>query len=159
MLQASALFLGAFAVWIVLQHQMSAPMLAAGGLAALACVLITAALPRLGRELFTRMPRFVAVQTLRLGAAFADALATVRAALAGDVKLRPALVRVRTRAADAFSIAMLAHWISGTPGAVVIAADEEGLLVHVNNENDERFDNIGTWEEALVATRRRGRAQ
>jgi multisubunit Na+/H+ antiporter MnhE subunit len=159
MLQASALFLGVFALWMVLQRELSAPMLAAGAIAALACVLITAALPRLGRDLFTRMPRFIAVETLRVGAAFADAATTVRAALAGDVKLRPALVRVRTRASDVFSIFVLAHWISGTPGAVVIAADDEGLLVHVNDENDERFENIGSWEETLLAGRRRGPAQ
>lgn len=150
MLQASALFLGSFALWLGLQQRLDSLSLAAGALAALGCVAITARLPRLGRAFFTRMPRLAAVQVMGLGGALMQSIATLRAAIAADVKLKPALVRVRTRVRDASGVAALAQWIGAAPGAVAIATDEEGLLVHVNNEGDERFARIRGWEELLL---------
>ncbi|MBS0383921.1 MAG: Na+/H+ antiporter subunit E [Proteobacteria bacterium] len=150
MLQASALFLGVFGLWLGLQQRFDAATIAGGALAALACVRMTARLPHLGRGTFTRMPQLAAVQVARLGSAFAEALTTIRAAIAADVKLTPALVRVRTRTDDALSTATLAAWIGAAPGAVVIATDSDGLLVHVNNESDERFANMRHWEEVLA---------
>lgn len=150
MLQAIALFSGTFSLWLLLEQRFTLAALVAGAAAALVCVALTARLPGLGRRTFTQMPKLAAVQMLRVGAAFADAITTVRAAIAADVKLRPALVRVRTRAGDALSIAALANWIGATPGAVVIASDAEGLLVHVNDEADERFTRIRDWEAALA---------
>jgi len=149
MLQAVALFSGTFVVWLLLEQRFTPAALAAAVAAAVACVLLTARLPRLGRRTFTLMPKLAAVQLMRTGAAFADAIRTVRAAIAADVKLRPALVRVRTRGGDALSVATLANWIGATPGAVVISNDSEGLLVHVNDEGDERFSRVRDWESLL----------
>ena len=155
MLEAIALFLWTFAVWLSLQQQFTVFGLAIALAACVASVLVAARLPRLGRGTFTRMPRLAVEQAMRTGAAFADALAIVRSAIAADVRLRPALVRVRTRTSDAIGLATLANLIGASPGAVVIASDEEGLLVHVNQEGDERFANIRSWDAVLDSKERR----
>jgi len=158
MLQAAALFFGTFAVWLLLEQQFTAAALLVAIAASIACVVMTARLPRLGRRTFTQMPKLAAVQAMRSGAALSDAISTVRAAIAADVKLKPALVRVRTRGGDVLGIATLANWISATPGAVVISSDDEGLLVHVNQEGDERFARIRDWEALLEDGASKGRS-
>src|SRR5258706_15743819 len=100
MLQAIALFSGTFAVWLLLEQRFTTAALLVGVAAAISCVVMTARLPKLGRRTFTQMPRLAAVQAMRTGAALADAIATVRAAIAADVQLKPALIRVRTRGGD-----------------------------------------------------------
>ena len=150
MLQAIALFCGMFSVWLLLQQQVTAAALLAAAGASLVCVALTARVAGLGRGTFTLMPKLVLVQLGRAGAVFADALVTVRAAIAADVKLKPALVRVRIRANDTLSTAALGNWIGATPGAVVIASDGEGLLVHVNDEADDRFAHVRDWEASLL---------
>ncbi|MFZ2029341.1 MAG: Na+/H+ antiporter subunit E [Vitreimonas sp.] len=155
MLQAIALFSGMFGAWLLLEQRFTPAALVVALAAAIACVVLTARLPRLGRRTFTLMPKLAAVQFMRTGAAFSDAIRTVRAAIAADVRLRPALVRVRTRGGDALSVATLANWIGATPGAVVISIDSDGLLVHVNDESDERFARIRDWE-ALLTHKRSG---
>ena len=157
MLQAIALFSGSFAVWLLLEQRFAAAALIAAIAAAIVCVLLTARLPRLGRRTFTLMPKLAAVQLMRTGGALVDAIGTVRAAIAADVRLKPALVRVRTRASDALSVATLATWIGATPGAVVISSDNDGVLVHVNDEGDERFARIRDWESMLARGPSRGR--
>ena len=150
MLQAIALFFGTFSVWLLLEQRFSAVALIVAAVAGLVCVALTARLTGLGQRTFTMMPKLAAMQLLRAGAALGDAITTVRAAIAADVKLRPAWVRVRTRANDTLSVATLANLISATPGAVVIASDSDGLLVHVNDEADERFAQIRDWEASLA---------
>jgi len=150
MLEAIALFLGTFVLWLLLQQQFTALGFVAGTMACAAAVLVAARLPRLGRGTFTQTPRLIIVQVARAGAAFADALAIARSAIAADVKLKPALVRVRTRTREALGMAALANLIGAAPGAVVIATDEEGLLVHVNQEGDERFAAVRSWEDMLA---------
>jgi multisubunit Na+/H+ antiporter MnhE subunit len=157
MLQAIALFSGTFGVWLLLEQRFTAAALLAAIAASIGCVLLTARLPRFGRRTFTLMPRLAAVQLMRTGGALADAISTVRAAIAADVKLKPALVRVRTRAGDTLAVATLASWIGATPGAIVISSDSEGLLVHVNDEGDERFSRIRDWETSLAQGPIRGR--
>jgi multisubunit Na+/H+ antiporter MnhE subunit len=157
MLQSIALFSGTFVTWLLLEQRFTVAALAAAVAAAIGCVVLTARLPRLGRRTFTLMPRLALVQLTRTAAAFSDAIQTVRAAIAADVKLRPALVRVRTRGGDALSIAALANWIGATPGAVVISTDSDGLLVHVNDEGDERFDRIRDWEAMAALKQSRER--
>ncbi len=149
MLEAIVLFLWTFAVWLFLQQQFTALAIASALLASGACVLVAWRLSRLGGGTFTRMPRLALLQAMRIGAAFAEAFAIVRAAIAADVRLKPALVRVRARTSDAVGLATLANVIAAAPGAVVIASDEEGLLVHVNQEGDERFANVRAWEAVL----------
>ena len=155
MLEAIVLFLWTFAVWLLLQQQFTAFGLATALAASIACLVVAARLPRLGRGTFSRMPRLAVEQAMRTGAAFADALAIVRGAIAADVRLKPALVRVRTRTSEALGLATLANLIGASPGAVVIASDEEGLLVHVNQEGDERFAKVRTWE-AVFDRKERG---
>jgi len=150
MLQAIALFSGTFAVWLLLEQRFTMTALLVAAAASIACVVVTARLPRLGRRTFTQMPKLAAMQAMRAGAALADAIGTVRAAIAADVKLRPALVRVRTRGSDVLGVASLANLIGATPGAVVISSDDEGLLVHVNQEGDERFAHVRDWEALLA---------
>jgi multisubunit Na+/H+ antiporter MnhE subunit len=154
MLEAIVLFLWTFAVWLLLQQQFTVFGLASALAASVACVLVAARLPRLGRGTFTRMPRLAAAQAMQMGGAFADAFQIVRAAIAADVRLRPALVRVRTRTSEALGLATLANLIGASPGAVVIASDEEGLLVHVNQEGDERFAKVRTWDAAFDSKER-----
>ncbi|MBI3439992.1 MAG: Na+/H+ antiporter subunit E [Proteobacteria bacterium] len=150
MLQAIALFCGVFSLWLLLEQRFTAiALLAAVGVAAL-CVMLTARLSGLGRGTFTLMPKLAAMHMARAGVAIGDAIRTVGAAIAADVKLRPALVRVRTRAGDTLSSAALANLIAATPGAIVIASDAEGLLVHVNDEADERFNQVRDWEASLA---------
>jgi multisubunit Na+/H+ antiporter MnhE subunit len=158
MLQAIALFSGTFAVWLMLEQRFTMAALLVAAAASIVCVVMTARLPRLGRGTFTQMPRLAAVQAMRAGAALGDAIVTVRAAIAADVKLRPALVRVRTRGSDVLGVATLANWIGATPGAVVISSDDEGLLVHVNQEGDERFAHIQDWEALLGDGAGKGRS-
>lgn len=152
--EAIALFLWTFAVWLLLQQQFTAFGVATALAACAASVLVAARLPRLGRGTFTRMPRLALEQAMRTGAAFADALVILRAAIAADVRLKPALVRVRTRTSEALGIAALANMIGASPGAVVIASDEEGLLVHVNQEGDEPFASVRVWDAALESKER-----
>ena len=154
MLEAIVLFLWTFAVWLLLQQQFTVFGLAEALAASLACLFVAARVARLGRGTFTRMPRLAAEQAMRTGAAFADALAIVRAAIAADIRLKPALVRVRTRTSEALGLATLANLIGASPGAVVIASDEEGLLVHVNQEGDERFAKVRTWDAVLESKER-----
>ena len=64
------------------------------------------------------------------------ALKTIRAAVAADVSMRPALVRVSNWRGDQRERARIAHAVGATPAAVVVDADEQGVLVHVNDEHD-----------------------
>jgi multisubunit Na+/H+ antiporter MnhE subunit len=155
MLEAIALFLGTFVLWLLLQQQFMALGIAAAVAASASVTLIAAQLARPGRGTFTRMPQLLLVQTTRAGAAFADTFAIVRAAIAADVRLKPALVRVRTRSSEPLGLATLANLIGASPGAVVIASDEEGLLVHVNQEGDERFAEVRSWEGLFEREERR----
>jgi len=73
---------------------------------------------------FTRAPQAMAMWVMRTPAMMAEALATVRAAVAADVSLKPALVRVRGSGA-----------IGASPGPVVINTDGESTLLHVLDED------------------------
>jgi multisubunit Na+/H+ antiporter MnhE subunit len=146
MLEAIALFFWAFVIWLLVEQDFTAFAFAAAFMAAAGAVIIAARLARWGRGAFTRMPRLFLAMAMRTGAAVADALEIVRAAIAADVTLKPALVRVRTRSAEQASVAALANLLGASPGAIVIAADQEGLLVHVNREDDERFADLRNWE-------------
>lgn len=64
------------------------------------------------------------------------ALKTIRAAVAADVSMRPALVRVSSGRGDQRGRARIAHAVGAAPAAVVVDADEQGVLVHVNDEHD-----------------------
>src|SRR5262245_54251158 len=73
-----------------------------------------------GRNPFASAPQFLALIARRASAQFAGALATMRAALAADVTLQPALVRVRTNVAGPHAKAAMISLVSAAPGAVIV---------------------------------------
>jgi multisubunit Na+/H+ antiporter MnhE subunit len=84
---------------------------------------------------FSTAPQFLLLIFSRSGAVLHGALSTIRAALAADVRLKPALVRVRSEAIGAAAKAAAADLISAAPGSIVVETDSEGTLVHVMNED------------------------
>ncbi|MES1204105.1 MAG: Na+/H+ antiporter subunit E [Pseudomonadota bacterium] len=137
MLNAAALLACLWALWLLILDRWTRPeTLAAAGAAALLCVLLAARLGALGGPgPYGALPRLFFLRVGRVGAVLAGAVATLRAALAPDLKLRPALVRVRTREASALAQAEFATLINVAPGAVVVAADDSSLLVHALQED------------------------
>lgn len=136
MLHAAAMLAGLAIIWLIGAPHAQFPqdvMFAVG--AALAGVLLTARLGGVAPNAFARAPQFILVGLARFGAVLRGALSTMRAAIAADVTVKPALVRMRTRAASPFAVAALADMISAAPGAVVVETDEDGLLVHVIDED------------------------
>jgi len=102
-----------------------------------AALVSTAAAMRLGgvrKNPFSTSPQFLVLIASRSGAVVRGALSTMRAAIAADVTLRPALVSVRADAAGLTAKAAAADLISAVPGSVVVETDGDGMLVHVTNE-------------------------
>lgn len=87
-------------------------------------------------------PKFLA----RLVTNLAGAASVGRAALAADVSLNPALVRLRALS-DSNSLAVLAGMISAAPGANVVETDAEGFLIHVLNEDELDAERLGAIAE------------
>jgi multisubunit Na+/H+ antiporter MnhE subunit len=81
------------------------------------------------------------------------ALRTLRAALAADITLSPALLRLRSRADDDSAAANLAAMISATPGSVVVGADSGSLLVHVINEGSGELADFARLETLACGER------
>jgi multisubunit Na+/H+ antiporter MnhE subunit len=84
---------------------------------------------------YLRLPKLIALRAAGLGRVANGAADVARRSLAGDAKLHPALVRFRTRTKAGASRAAFANALAA-PGAVVVEADEESLLVHVLIEDD-----------------------
>ncbi len=144
MLHAAAMFIGLALVaallapgqlWIILAS-------AGGGLAASIWLGGVTPAP-------LRLPAMAPLLLRRLGANLGGAIATARAALAGDVALKPALVRLRTRLRDPSALAALAGMISAAPGANVVETDADGLLVHVLNEDVMEADALAALEARM----------
>lgn len=137
MLHAAAMLTGLFTLWLVLTQRWSTPVdfaIAAG--VAFVCVMFASRFGGLGRSgPFARAPQTLALSMGRAGAVVRGALATVRAAVAADVTLKPALVRLKWRANDEGARVMFADLISSAPGAVVVETETDGALVHVINED------------------------
>lgn len=93
-----------------------------------------------------RLPMAAPQLLTRLVANLAGAASVGRAALAADVSLKPALVRLRALS-DSNSLAMLAGMISAAPGANVVETDAEGFLVHVLNEDELDAERLGAVAE------------
>lgn len=151
MLHAAAMFAGLLLVWLALTQRAASPAdYAIAAAAALACVLFAWRFGGMGRA-FSRAPRLLILRLSRAGAILSGALSTLRAALAADVTLKPALVRVRTRAVGAGARAVLAEMISAAPGQVVIETDAEGLLLHVMDEDRVDAAELGVIEAQVLA--------
>jgi multisubunit Na+/H+ antiporter MnhE subunit len=137
MINAAAMFITLWGLWLLLAQQGVGPQaLGVGAGVAAACVIVAARLGALsGRGAYAHAPHLIGFAAGRAGVVVAGALGAVRAAIAADVTLKPALVRIKTRAQTALSQAALADLISAAPGAVVVEADAGGLLVHVLDED------------------------
>src|SRR5690606_33333138 len=103
---------------------------------------------------FEQAPRLAIVTVMRVGAVLRGAVATLRAALAADVTLNPALVRVKTRARDPSDRAAFAGMISATPGMAVVETEPDGMLVHLTEEDAIDAEDLGELEAMLLAGRR-----
>jgi multisubunit Na+/H+ antiporter MnhE subunit len=150
MLHAAAMLIGTCILWLLAtQRWNSAEDFAIAACAASACVLIAARLGGVGGG-FARAPQFALLALARAGPVVRGALATLRSALAADVTLKPALVRVRTRASSAAERAAFANMISATPGMAVVDTDADGLLVHVTNEDAIDAADLGRLEHLVM---------
>lgn len=150
MLHAAAMLTGLFIIWLALtQRGFSIVDLAVAFAVAMACVLATWRFGGIGRA-FVRAPRLLALRLARVGAVARGAVRTLRDAIAADVTLRPALVRVRSRVTGAGARAVLAELISAAPGEVVVEADADGLLLHVNDEDGVDAAELGALEAQVL---------
>ena len=150
MLHAAAMLTGLFLIWLALtQRAFSIPDLAVAFAAALACVLAAWRFGGVGRG-FARAPRLLVLRMRRAGAVVRGAVRALRDAIAADVTLRPALVRVRSRVTGAGARAVLAELISAAPGQVVVEADADGLLLHVNDEDGVDAAELGALEAQVL---------
>jgi multisubunit Na+/H+ antiporter MnhE subunit len=134
MLHAAALFAGIFALWVALTGRVaSAADLAMAAGAAATCVAIAAWVSGVRGNAFASAPQRMLLAAGRAGAVLRGAVSTIRAALAADITLNPALVRIKTRSRSASAIAF-ANMISAAPGSVVVEAELDSVLVHVIDE-------------------------
>ncbi|MGE0596623.1 MAG: Na+/H+ antiporter subunit E [Hyphomonadaceae bacterium] len=147
MLHAAAMLTGLLLLWLMFAGVPATPE--AWLVAGLACVAATA-LVRLwsGRGFASAAPDGRALlsamaQARGLGA---GVLSTMRAALAADVTLRPALVRIKVRSESEGARAAMARIISATPGRAVVELDGDGLLAHVLQEEAIDAAELGTLE-------------
>lgn len=136
MLHAAAMLAGLAIIWLIgAPHAHFSQDVVFAGTAVVCSVAIAARLGGVSPNAFASAPQFVLLSISRFGAVLRGALSTMRAALAADVTVKPALVRMRTRATTPFGIAAFADMISAAPGAVVVETDDDGLLVHVIDED------------------------
>jgi multisubunit Na+/H+ antiporter MnhE subunit len=136
MLHAAAMLGGLFAIALLMsQGWLSREQAALAFVAALASLAAAIWLGGVRRNPFSRAPQFLVLLLSRAGAVLRGALATIRAALAADVTLTPALERVRADGVGALAQAGAANAISAAPGSAVVETDSEGMLVHVLHED------------------------
>jgi len=154
MLHVAALIAGLTGLWITLFWGSAPPAeLAAAGLCA--AVLTAMWIARLGgvdRESAPhwRVLRLAPLFARRVSEAARGAGAAARAAIAADVTLRPALVRIRTRRQSEASRAALAHFISAAPGGVIVDVDGDGMLTHVLHEDALDAPELAALEAQVV---------
>ncbi len=153
MLHAATMLTGLWALWMTLtQRWDGGGELGLGLVAALTCVLTAARFGGLSSSTFS--PGILALTLRHLPAVFRGALATLRAAVAADITLRPALVRIKPRPSSDSARASFAGLISAAPGTLVVEADADGLLVHVLNEDSVDAREISNIEERVLAVLR-----
>ena len=150
MLHAAAMLLGLCVLWLLATQRFHsiADIAIAIGAAAL-CVLVAARTSGIGRA-FARAPWAFSTAVARTGAVLGGCLATMRAGLAPDMPIKPALVHVRTRGRGP-ERAAFADMLSATPGLAVVDTDPDGLLVHVMNEDAIDAAELGQLEEGVNA--------
>lgn len=151
MLHAAAMLIGIFALAVVVIGRGPMPeALLAAALIAAACTLFAVRFGGVGKNVFAA-PQLGVLGLSQTGAVLRGAMATLRAAVAADVTLKPALVRVKTRSDDGFVRAALATQMSAPPGGAVVETDDDGFLVHVINEDGVDASGIGGLEGRVRA--------
>ena len=151
MLQAAGLFVSLTVSWMLLTQHFSGLGLAIAASASVVCVVMAMRMPGLGRGTFTTAPRLATVLASRMAGAFLGALRVIGAAISADIRLDPALVRIRTGLTGELGRAMFADVLGASPGIVVIGVDDAGLLAHVNEENGEELRDVRDWEARIGA--------
>ena len=151
MLHAAAMLIGffLFALLAFAQRDLAEAALFAAVLAA-AGVAFAARFGGLGATVMSA-PQALVLGTLRSGAVLSGALKVIRSALAADVTLKPALVRVKARAQTGLARAVMADLVSATPGSVVVENEPDAALVHVTDEDAIDAAEIGALESRVVA--------
>jgi len=152
MLHAAAMLSGIFLLWLLLTQRWATPMdFALAGAAALVCVGAGLMLGGVRDTPFSRAPQAIFLGASRIGAVFSGALSTLRAALAADVSVKPALVRLKLQTSAGPARAAFAEAISAAPGVVVVDSDADGVLAHVINEDDVDAADLGVVEARVAA--------
>lgn len=149
MLHAAAMLIGLLAIWL-LYGSNAPPELALAFGASTVCVLIAWRFGGFDRG-FMQAPARFGLGLARVGAVVRGALITMRAAMAADVTLAPALVRVKTRASSVGARAAIADMISAAPGMVVVESDDDGFLVHVTHEDAVDASDLGRLEARVLS--------
>lgn len=157
MLHVAALVAGLAGLWIILAWTANpaapaAELVAAGVFVAVLTALWTARLGGVDRESAPhwRVLRLAPLFMRRISATLQGAGAAARAAIAADVTLRPALVRIRTRRQSDASRSALAHFISAAPGGVIVDIDGDGMLAHVLQEEALDAPQLAALETQVV---------
>ncbi|HET9230953.1 MAG TPA: Na+/H+ antiporter subunit E [Vitreimonas sp.] len=136
MLHAAAMLAGLFALGLLLTLGWASSdqaLLVFG--AALASAGAAMWLGGIRKNAFSTAPQFIVLIASRALDVVRASLTTIRAALAADVTLKPALVSVHAETAGPFARAAAADLISAVPGSVVVETESDGVLVHVMNED------------------------
>lgn len=157
MLHAAAMLLGIFVLALLAYAQR--PLAEASAYAALtagACLVFAARFGGAGPTMWSA-PQALALGLARTGAVVMGAVRVLRSAIAADVTLNPALVRVRARAQRRLSRAVIADLVSAAPGAVVVETEADGDLVHVIDEEKIDAEDLGLIEARVIAALEDGR--
>lgn len=158
MLHAAAMLAGLFVVGLMLtQAWASGDGLVLVFAAALLAVAVSLRFGGARKTPFSAAPQFIMLLSARADDVLRSALSTIRMALAADVTLRPALVRVRAEEGGAFVTAAAADAISAEPGRVVVETDGEAMLVHVINEEATQSDVLAKLHRRAALLLGRGR--
>jgi multisubunit Na+/H+ antiporter MnhE subunit len=150
MLQAAAMLVGLWAAWLLLsQAPLTLENLAVAAAAAALCAAVSV---RFGGVRDLGAPLGVAWRRLRRAPeTFRAALSTARAAIAADISLRPALIRIKPRQGRVAVKAAFAEAISANPGWIAVESDADGLLAHVLDEEAVEPHQISALEDDVRA--------
>lgn len=156
MLHAAAMLIGTFLLALLAFSERSFTEAAAlAALVASACVLFAARFGGVGASVMSA-PQTLALGLMRSGAVVGAALKVMRSAIAADVTLKPALVRVKARARSGLARAVMADLVSASPGAVVVDIEPDAALVHVTDEDAIDAVEIGAIEAQVAAALEHG---
>lgn len=148
MLHAAAMLLGLCVLWLLAtQRFYSIADVAVAIAAAALCAFVAARTAGVSRA-FARAPWALFTVLVRAGAVLGGCLTTMRAALGANIRIKPALVHVRTRGRG-IERAAFADMLSATPGLAVVDTDPDGLLVHVMNEDAIDAADLGRLEDQV----------